>query len=61
MSTPTAKSHLPSHPNELTPVGMQSMVPTTIITGQPNSLLTQKYPWHPKNIYVSGQEGKKNK
>jgi hypothetical protein len=28
MLTPTA-SHLPSHPNELTPVGMQSLVPTT--------------------------------
>ena len=51
--------HLPSHSNELTPVGMLSMVLTEIATDETWSLPHLKCP---KNTpHISSQEGKNNK
>jgi len=51
-------SHFPSHSNELTLVGMWSMVTTEIATDETWSLSHSKYPLHSKNIYVPSQESK---
>ena len=51
-------SHFPSHSNELTLVGMRSMVATEIPTDETWSLPHSKYSSHPKNIYVPTQKRK---
>ena len=53
-------SHFLSHSNELTLVGMRSMVTTEIATDETWSLHHSKYLSHPKNIYVPSQERKNN-
>ena len=61
MLTPTANSHLPSHSNELTPVGMQNMVCIEIATDETQSLPHSKCPKNTPHINVSSYEGKNNK
>jgi hypothetical protein len=53
-------SYLPSHSNELTLVGMRSMVTTEIATDETWSLPNSKYPSYSKDIYVPSQERENN-